>query len=162
MILVLVGKTCSGKSYLKEAYIKNGYKSLITYTTRKPREGEVDGVDYHFIDESTMYEMASHGDIVEMSRHGDSYYGSPKCPEDNENYVITLDPRGAKAYGALYDCRCIVVKASDEVRHQRAMKRGMTEESWNNRESVEADWYEVDTLMGIRKAIPNMSILVNE
>lgn len=49
-MIVIVGESACGKSsvakYLMEHY---GYKRIVTYTTRKPRDGEQDGVDYFWL-----------------------------------------------------------------------------------------------------------------
>ena len=52
-MIVLVGKTCSGKDSIKKELINLGMKNIVTYTTRPLRNGEVNGVDYHFIDIDT-------------------------------------------------------------------------------------------------------------
>ena len=48
-MILLCGKTSSGKTFLQKELIKIGYKSIVTYTTRPPRNGEVDGIAYHFV-----------------------------------------------------------------------------------------------------------------
>ena len=48
-MIVLVGESASGKSSIERNLVeKHGYNRVISYTTRKPRTGEHDGVDYHF------------------------------------------------------------------------------------------------------------------
>lgn len=48
----------------------------ISYTTRKPREGEVDGRDYHFIDEGTFDRMVQAEDFIEWAQVFDHRYGT--------------------------------------------------------------------------------------
>jgi len=48
-ILVLLGKSGSGKTTTEKALLAHGIENLVTYTTRVARENEVSGVDYHFI-----------------------------------------------------------------------------------------------------------------
>ena len=48
-MLVLVGKTCSGKDTIKKELVKLGMTPIIAYTTRPMRNGEVDGETYYFI-----------------------------------------------------------------------------------------------------------------
>ena len=50
-LIIICGKTNSGKSTLKNALLQHGFESIVTYTTRSPRLGEVNGVDYHFVSE---------------------------------------------------------------------------------------------------------------
>ena len=48
-MLLLTGKTCSGKDTIKKELIKMGMESVITYTTRPPRKKEIDKMSYHFV-----------------------------------------------------------------------------------------------------------------
>ena len=46
-MIILVGESASGKSSIEKYLVDNyGYNKIISYTTREPREGDVDGVDY--------------------------------------------------------------------------------------------------------------------
>ena len=55
MLYVIVGQTLSGKSTLtRDIVTVTGIKQVITYTTRPIREGERDGIDYHFITSEEM------------------------------------------------------------------------------------------------------------
>jgi guanylate kinase len=49
--IVLVGKAASGKDHLRKRFESRGFNYAVTYTTRPPREGEVNGKDYYFISE---------------------------------------------------------------------------------------------------------------
>jgi guanylate kinase len=53
--IILVGKAASGKDHLRKKYESRGFKYAVSYTTRPPREDEVNGKDYFFItdEEST-------------------------------------------------------------------------------------------------------------
>ena len=58
MLLVICGKSATGKTTLKQYLIENyGYDSVITYTTREQRLNEIDGKDYHFIDNEKFQNM---------------------------------------------------------------------------------------------------------
>ncbi len=48
-MLLLVGKSASGKDTIQKELIKMGMKAVVSYTTRSPRKGEIDGIAYHFI-----------------------------------------------------------------------------------------------------------------
>ena len=47
--IILVGKAASGKDHLRKRFESRGFKYSVSYTTRPPREGEIDGKDYFFI-----------------------------------------------------------------------------------------------------------------
>jgi guanylate kinase len=76
--IVLVGKAASGKDYLKKKLIKQGVQFGISTTTRPPREGEVDGVDYHFVNKNQFLTYVDHGLIVFYQEFNDHYYGITK------------------------------------------------------------------------------------
>ena len=47
--LIICGPTASGKTFLRKRLEDKGFKCDVSYTSREPRPGEVDGVHYHFI-----------------------------------------------------------------------------------------------------------------
>ena len=60
MIIVLIGASGSGKSSIEKILADNyGYEKITSYTTRSPRNGETNGVDYNFIDNKTFADMMS-------------------------------------------------------------------------------------------------------
>ena len=61
-MIVLVGESASGKSSIEKYFVDNyGYKKITSYTTRQPRNGEVDGKDYHFITEEQFKKLKKQG-----------------------------------------------------------------------------------------------------
>lgn len=101
-MLVLIGRSCTGKDTIKNILVKEyGMERTVTCTSRPPRDGEIDGVDYHFMKsgyftevhdlfaETTGYQVAS----------GETWlYGSLKKDyKDSDNKVIILNPDGLKA-----------------------------------------------------------------
>lgn len=56
-MICIEGKSCSGKDTIVNILIQMGYTRAITYTTRPPRIGEIDGREYHFISEKKFLEM---------------------------------------------------------------------------------------------------------
>ena len=61
MIVVLLGKTSSGKDTVCNQLIQKGYKKLVTYTTRPMRPGEVQDETYHFISKEEFETLISKG-----------------------------------------------------------------------------------------------------
>ena len=104
MIIVLVGKTASGKTTVANELCKHhGYKRIITYTTRPMRENEVQDVDYHFISDEQFNKMVENNEFTEYKRyntaHGVWSYGSVVTSEQelsDDCYVIILTPQGLK------------------------------------------------------------------
>lgn len=75
-ILTLTGPSCSGKTTLLNELVKNhGYRKIISHTTRNPREGEINGVDYHFVTKSEFYELKDANKFAETVEFGGFNYG---------------------------------------------------------------------------------------
>ena len=74
--IVLVGKAASGKDYLRKKYESRGFKYAVSYTTRPPREGEIDGKDYFFISEEDADKLEKSGFFYESVRFNGWLYGT--------------------------------------------------------------------------------------
>lgn len=130
MILILMGKTASGKDIIAKELVSN-YKfgKIITYTTRPPRPNEKDGVDYYFISQSDFQEKIKADFFVEwkvyQSAFGDWYYGT--AFEDlKQDSVLILTPTGIRDLARNTRCvfRTVLIDAPKEVRLQRLIDRG--------------------------------------
>lgn len=66
-IIVLIGKMAVGKSIIERELAKKGFSRAISYTTRKPRLGEKDGVDYFFVSNKEFDEKFEKGEIFERT-----------------------------------------------------------------------------------------------
>ena len=101
-MLVLVGRLCVGKDTIQKIlFNKYGMERVVTCTTRPPRDGEIDGVDYYFM--KPIYFQDVYGLFAETTEYhvasGETwYYGSRvEDYEDSDNKVIILNPEGLKA-----------------------------------------------------------------
>jgi guanylate kinase len=82
-LVVLAGPTAVGKGTLvKElATRRPDVWMSVSATTREPRPGEVDGVDYHFVSDDDFTRMADAGELLEWATvHGSHRYGTPRGP----------------------------------------------------------------------------------
>ena len=101
-MIVLLGRSCSGKSTVLREFESNGFERIVTYTTRPPREGEIDGVDYHFVSEMKFLKMVKDGEFAETSVYRGWYYGSLVNDYYENGYfgdkskVIILTPKGLR------------------------------------------------------------------
>ena len=68
MLYVFIGKSAAGKDYLYHEFLNShpDVKEVVSYTTRPPRPGEVDGVDYHFVSEREVLEICKNYKIFEL------------------------------------------------------------------------------------------------
>lgn len=95
-MIVLCGASASGKSSIEKYLIDNyGYNKVVSYTTRKPRNNEVDGVDYHFIDKSQFRRFKEQEFFAETAHYNGWYYGTAKkdCTDDK---IAVLTPHGMR------------------------------------------------------------------
>jgi guanylate kinase len=76
--LVVCGPSGAGKTTLVEMLIADPdhcYTRAVTHTSRAPRQGERDGVDYHYATRQRMEEMMGAGELVEWTSYAGNYYG---------------------------------------------------------------------------------------
>ena len=155
MLVILMGKCAAGKDTMQKTLMKRGYIPIVSSTTRKPRVGEVDGEDYHFITKEEFLDQLTSGEIFEYRRfdsaEGTKYYGARKIDlSPDKNYVTVLDPGGVKEYLKAYgaeNCFVVYLEVDASIRKERSMTRGsMSEQEWEDREKDEDtrfDWWTV-------------------
>jgi len=100
---VISGFSGAGKSVLTKKIIAEyeHYAYSVSATTRNPRPGEQDGVDYSFVTTETFENMIREGKLLEYNRYVDNYYGTPKeyvLSKMNEGYdvILEIDVNGAR------------------------------------------------------------------
>lgn len=101
--IILCGQGASGKDYLGAELVKAGYELPISYTTRPPRENEVDGINYKFVDESKFRSLIDNNEMYEYveyrNRGKDSnqtwFYGRTKEDFYSGNLMI-MTPGGIR------------------------------------------------------------------
>ena len=128
----------AGKTSLIEALMKAdpSLKLSISYTTRKPRPGEQDGVDYHFVDDAAFLAMKARGEFLESAEvHGYRYGTSKKVITEalarGEDLILEIDWQGAQQVRAVYpDCVGIfILPPSIEELERRMRSRGQDAEA---------------------------------
>lgn len=145
-IVILCGKSSSGKDLIKNKLIKNGFKGVVTSTTRPPREGEKDGINYYYLSDIEFKNRIADGKMIEYHKYNTAfgvwYYGSSIDNANNidlnkHDYVIVLTLEGAEAYVNYFGAEnCIVfyIDAPKSIREQRAKDRGsFNQEEWDRR-----------------------------
>nr|WP_245556050.1 guanylate kinase [Actinopolyspora mortivallis] len=73
----------------------------VSVTTRPPRAGEVDGVDYHFVDRAEFERMVAAGEMLEYAQYAGNYYGTPRAPVERalasgRPAVLEIELQGAR------------------------------------------------------------------
>ena len=136
MLYVIMGKSSSGKDTIYRKLMEDNelkLNKIITYTTRPARTGEVEGNDYHFVDEAKMNEMDINGKIIEKRAY-DTVYGvwnyftadDENIKIDRDNYMVigTLDSyEQLRAYYGEKKVMPIYIEVEDGERLARALER---------------------------------------
>ena len=132
-ILVLVGRTCSGKDSLVRELVNMGYKKIVSYTTRPMRDGEEEGVTYKFIWENEFLKLKEKGFFVETTSYnvanGETWhYGISMQDLANatENSVVILNPEGLRKVKKIMgtDVVTFYIEVDDEIIKERLKNRG--------------------------------------
>lgn len=132
-VIVIVGQIASGKSTLAKFMEEHGFERIVTYTTRPPREGEIDGVDYHFL--SGLEEFADKAEAGFFAEHtgytakfGFVRYGTSKESLETPGgvkKVVVLNPEGViQLKEAGYDIFVVYLDFGQETLMRRALQRG--------------------------------------
>jgi guanylate kinase len=137
-LFVITAPSGAGKTSLIEAVMRDDptLKISVSYTTRPPRPGERDGVDYHFIDRERFAAMQGRGEFLESAEvHGNHYGTSRQVILDavaaGEDLILEIDWQGAQQVRRLYpDCVGIfILPPSVEELERRMRLRGKDSEA---------------------------------
>lgn len=101
-LFVITGPSGAGKGTV----LKQVMQSLdqlyfsVSATTRAPREGEVDGVHYHFLTKERFEELIANDRFLEYARYAENYYGTPLDPveehlEQGHDVILEIELQGA-------------------------------------------------------------------
>lgn len=80
ILVVVSGFSGAGKGTLMKELLKryDNYALSISATTRSPREGELDGREYFFVDKDRFQQMIAEGELIEYAQYVNHYYGTPR------------------------------------------------------------------------------------
>ena len=103
LLIVLSGPSGVGKGTVIKELMKNDDLKLsysISMTTRKPRHGEVDGVNYLFVDRDTFLKAIDDGELLEHAEFVGNMYGTPvsyveKLRNEGRNVLLEIEVQGA-------------------------------------------------------------------
>ena len=100
--MVLSGFSGAGKGTLVKALLKkyDNYALSISMTTRAPRAGERDGVEYFFTDRDRFEETIKQNGLIEYATYCDNYYGTPRVYVEEQmaagkNVILEIEIQGA-------------------------------------------------------------------
>lgn len=103
LLIIVSGPSGVGKGTVRDYYMKDESLNLtysISMTTRKPREGEVDGVDYIFVTREEFEQKIQEGEFLEYAEFVGNYYGTSlkqvnKLREEGKNVILEIEVQGA-------------------------------------------------------------------
>lgn len=136
--IILVGQGASGKDHMRKLLESRGFKYAVSYTTRPPRPGEVEGKDYFFISPEECQRMKDNGEFYEViDFNGWSYGTSMKQFYEDDVFIMTpsgiahIKPEDRK------NCFIIAFNIDESIRRDRLEARVMPGHSVEAR--LEAD-----------------------
>lgn len=127
-VIALYGASGAGKDTILKWIVSHYPKinSIVSCTTRPPREGEVDGVDYHFITEEQMVDQIMNGEMLEATEFRGWFYGTQASALRTDMINIgVFNPAGLSALEENKEIALlkIYVTASDKTRLLRCLNR---------------------------------------
>ena len=133
MLVVISGFSGAGKGTLMKRLMEeyDNYSLSISATTRAPRPGEKDGVDYFFVTRERFLEMIQNDELLEYAKYVDNYYGTPRAYGEEEmkkgrDVILEIEIQGALKIRAKYpeSVLIFITTPSAEELKKRLTKRG--------------------------------------
>ena len=140
-LFILSAPSGSGKTTLIQSLLSGGLERFgslafsVSHTTRKPRQGEVDGRDYHFVDHATFQEMIVEEKFLEWAEVHRHYYGTSMAEvmprlEQGIDVLMDIDVQGAERVLSRYpEAHSIfIMPPSYQDLEYRLHRRGLDDE----------------------------------
>ncbi|NFF40170.1 guanylate kinase [Clostridium argentinense] len=141
-LLVISGPSGAGKGTVCKSLLeKNDIWISVSATTRKPRNGEIDGVNYFFIDKDEFLAKIDSNDFLEYAEVYGNYYGTPKSKvfevlESGKDVILEIDIQGALKIKSAYPDGVfifILPPSMEELRYRITNRGSETPESLKTR-----------------------------
>jgi len=118
-IIIIVGGSGVGKSTILQWILNSDttYQKVVTNTTRKPRDGEKNALDYYFRSRNEFEQMVKNGQMVEYTKYAGNFYGTSTNVIDNilasgKNAIAIMDVEGVKHFKEAYPGRTYAILLS--------------------------------------------------
>lgn len=103
MLIVLSGPSGVGKGTVRQAMLEDEFRDFhysVSMTTRKPRPGEKDGVDYYFVSKEEFEQEIANDGMLEYAQYVDNYYGTPmkyvnQTLDSGRDVLLEIEVQGA-------------------------------------------------------------------
>lgn len=125
-LIALSGHSGGGKTSLMRQVMSN---EIVSFTTRKPRQGEIDGVDYKFISLEKFEELKEQGKLIEQVEYSGNYYGIDQEEFENKmslgNAFVIVDYHGMQQIKKIYsNCVTVFLYTPYDQAYNQMIKRG--------------------------------------
>jgi guanylate kinase len=146
-LYIISAPSGAGKTSLVKALLERmtGVVVSVSHTTRAPRPGEVDGIDYHFIDKAAFERLVEAGEFLEHAQVFDNYYGTSRAAvlerlDAGEDVILEIDWQGARQVSAAFPeaVRVFILPPSREALRERLTARGQDSEEVISRRMADA------------------------
>lgn len=141
VIVTITGPSGSGKSTLESKLCDpegSIFHKVVSHTTRSPRKGEVDGVDYYFVTQKFFDEMSANREFAEVIKFGAHSYGAHEEElnsifEQSKIAVVVVEPHGKEAIEEWAEhrdrtsCLTVFVNCPPSIRFERLINRFMSD-----------------------------------
>ena len=130
LMIVVSGPAGSGKGTVNGRLLESDeYVYSVSATTRAPRPGEINGVNYHFITKEDFRERIARGEMLEYTTYCDNYYGTPlkealEVLESGRNLILEIEVEGAMNVKKLYPEAVLIMLLPPSFAVQEARLRG--------------------------------------
>ena len=100
-LIIFSAPSGCGKGTMLEQILKDdNFCVSVSATTRSPREGEIDGVNYHFLSTDDFMSRIDNGDFLEYASYCDNFYGTLRSEvdrmlEQGKNVILEIEVQGA-------------------------------------------------------------------
>lgn len=128
---VISGSSGVGKGTVIKEFLRRNpnFRLSISCTTRGMREGEVDGVNYFFLNKEEFQNCINNGEFLEWAEFSGNFYGTKrefveKCLENDENLILEIDTKGALQVQSLMDNAILIFIAPPSVQELEKRLRG--------------------------------------
>ena len=136
-LYIFAAPSGAGKTSLVKALVDStdNIEVSVSHTTRAPRPGEIDSVNYHFIDTKTFQEMVAKGDFLEHAQVFDNFYGTARTSIEQRmaagvDVILEIDWQGARQVREQFpDCIGVfILPPSRQTLEERLRGRGQDDE----------------------------------
>jgi guanylate kinase len=146
LIVVSAPSGCGKGTVLSEILKDDSFYYSVSATTREPRDGEIDGVHYSFLEKSDFEKLISENGMLEYAEYCDNYYGTPKKEveeklNEGKNVILEIEVQGAMQVKKIRPDGVFIFIAPPSVKEleRRLRKRGTETEEIIQKRVAEAE-----------------------